>query len=167
MAGRDGDRGHRAAVVAADRRAAGAQLDHGVAGRWLAQADGVHQVGRTVFVHTRRIDRNADRRFVLRIVDRDFSWVGNQTRAVFNGVVDRRWIAFEVRFWREGDRTRGRIDRPSAFARHHQGFTTVGAAHNLYRARIEVAVGIAVVFNHVHHHWVAQSAAGGVIGRHR
>ena len=103
----------------------------------------------------------------MRVVHCDRGWVWGVAGAVLNGVADRRWVAFEGGFRREGDLTGGRIDRPRAFARDHEGFA-VGAADDLYRRWVDVVVGIGVVAQDVDRYRRAGGCwSRGVIGGNR
>ena len=77
---------------------------------------------------------------------------------VVHRVGDRRRVARKVRLGRERDCARGRVHRPSAFARNHQRIAWIVRAHDLHGGRIDhVARG--VVGQHGH----GDRRVGGVV----
>ena len=101
------------------------------------------------------------------VVHCDRGWVRGVASAVFDGIADWGRIAFKVCVWGKGDLTGGRIDRPRAFARDHEGFA-VGAADDLYRRWVDVVVGIGVVAQDVDRYRRAGGCwSRGVIGGNR
>ena len=102
----------------------------------------------------------------LRIVDGDFSLVGDEPRRIFDGVVHRGRIAGEAVFRRKGHLAGSGIDAPGSFTRYGEACDFVAVVVNeAYGSRIEIVFRIGVVGGNVDRDGLAALTAFGVVGR--